>query len=186
MAPSILLINTIHSLLRHACVQLHPGHSCNLYLHISLSASPIRIAPVCASSVTYSRQGDNAPRRHSPTNSAYTFLLQRNQTALLHILEEILDSGKRLLATGDYLFRRQHESILARVPQLSSKRVVALDDVGHEVDTAPASLVNRLANRARVEPDLMHGEDGVDGSPGQRLDLGVIGCLGVARVPVCY
>lgn len=103
-----------------------------------------------------------------------------------HILEQVTDACECLFAAGQDLIRRQDETIVASVPELRSKCIVALDDVGDIVDAAATGLVNCCANRAIIEAGSVNRVDGGDGTLGQGLILVVVGRQGTAGVAICY
>lgn len=103
---------------------------------------------------------------------------------LFHVLEEVLDTSKRLLTAGNDLVRRKNESVSTSITELNSVAVVGLDDIVGPVNTRSGSLVDGAADRSVVKAGSVNRADGVDGTPGKGNELVVLGGQSVASVTV--
>lgn len=113
---------------------------------------------------------------------SYTRLI--TPTHLAHVLEQIHDTSKILLATGDDLVWRQDKAVSTCVTELHGENVVTFDYIIDIVDTASSSLVDGRADRAVVEAHTVDVVDGVDGAFGKGLEFTVVGGNSTAGVAV--
>lgn len=103
---------------------------------------------------------------------------------LLHVQQQIPDTGIRLLAGRDNLVRWQDKAIRAGITKLGRKSVVSADNVIGPVDAASCCLVDGRADGAVVEGSAVHSLDGGDGALGESLQLGVLGGSGGAGITI--
>jgi len=97
------------------------------------------------------------------------------QLPLLHVLQQVPHTSIRLLASGHDLRRRQDKAVVAPVAQLGSENVVSTDNIVGIVDTAAGGLIDRGADRARLEAGTVDFLNGGRGALRKRLQLLVVG-----------
>ncbi len=103
---------------------------------------------------------------------------------LLHIQQQIPNTGIGLLAGRNNLVCRQDKAICTCVTELGREGVIGLRNVIGPVDATPGCLVDGGTYRAVLEGSAVHSPDGGGSALGKSLELGVLGGLGGAGIPI--
>ena len=124
---------------------------------------------------------------HLPVLSLLLFELlyhPSSSVTSLQIRQQIPQPSKRLNPTRQDLVRRQHEPIVARIPELGRKGILRLRDIGQIVHAAARNLVDGRTDGAGLEDGAIDGFDSSYDTSGKGLILGVVGGNNGTRVAV--
>lgn len=94
---------------------------------------------------------------------------------LLHIHQQIPHPSVRFHRTGQDLSRRQHEPVIACIPQLRCKGILRFGDIVDVIYARARGRVDGAADGTGAEDGAVDGFDGGDDAGGEGLEGGVVG-----------
>jgi hypothetical protein len=93
----------------------------------------------------------------------------------LHVLKQVTQARPHFFSTRLNLSRRQHKSIITRIPQLHRHTKRRLRNLERVIDTITTNLVNSVANGSAGEDSSVDSLDGSNGTVSQSLVLSGVG-----------